>query len=261
MPIPGSLVTARDPSEGVGRARETLPIPVLMSPLRLRNPSPATAIATIALLFATAGVAPAARKLITGKDIKRGAVESKHVKDHTLQSADFAAGVLPDAGGGGAAGPMGPQGPVGPLGPEGAPGEQGQQGDPGVIGPDGPQGAPGLDGANGQGPVFWRADENVAVATSPADVVTLGGTVTVQTAPYTITVNGTGGASTVTCRLQHGGSSSNDFTIYANSGFAYSWSRLVLGGTTIDLNCGGGITSLPDVVMTASQATSVTQES
>jgi hypothetical protein len=219
-------------------------------------------LAVAALVLGTAGVAPAAKKLIAGKDIKRNAIESKHVKDHTLQTNDFAPGVLPtDGGGGGSVGPAGPQGPVGPVGPEGAPGEQGQQGDAGPTGPDGPQGPAGVDGANGQGPVYWKAAESVSVTTGAADVLTLGGTVTVATGAYTISVVGTGGATTVTCRLQHGAASSNDFAVHADGGFAYSWSRLLIGGTTLDLNCGGNNTSLPDVVITAIQATSVTQES
>ncbi len=73
----------------------------------LKRPSVPTVIATLALVFAMAGVAPAAKKLITGKDIAKNAITTTHVKDHTLKAADFAPGVLKPA----AAGPAGPAGP------------------------------------------------------------------------------------------------------------------------------------------------------
>ena len=119
----------------------------------LKRPSAPTVIATLALVFATAGVAPAAKKLIVGKDIAKNAITTNHVKDHTLKAADFAPGVLKSgsgpAGPAGAAGPKGATGPQGAQGDSGAPGENGLDGQPGDPGA---PGAPGADGENGQGP-------------------------------------------------------------------------------------------------------------
>jgi hypothetical protein len=92
----------------------------------LRRPSPGLTVALIALLVALSQTAIAApvKTLIGGKQIKRNAVTSKHVKDGSLLVADFKAGLLP----------AGPKGDKGDAGPQGVAGPQGTQGNPGVAG-------------------------------------------------------------------------------------------------------------------------------
>jgi hypothetical protein len=98
---------------------------------RLRNRihiTPATAIATLALVFAMTGGAYAAKRyLITS---------TKQISPKVLKALKGASG---KAGANGAAGANGPQGPAGPGGPGGAQG-------PG--GPGGPEGKPGSPGTS-----------------------------------------------------------------------------------------------------------------
>ena len=104
------------------------------------RPSPAMLVACLSLSIALGGTSYAAIVLPAGsvgtKQLKRGAVTSKKVKDYSLLKSDFKAGQLP-AGPPGPAGPMGPSGAMGPAGPKGDPGA------PGAPGPEGPQGPPG----------------------------------------------------------------------------------------------------------------------
>jgi hypothetical protein len=75
-------------------------------------PSPALAIAMIALFVALSGTGYAAVK------IARNSITSIHVKDRSLLAKDFKSGQIPrgPAGPAGAAGPAGPAGPTGPAG-------------------------------------------------------------------------------------------------------------------------------------------------
>jgi len=75
---------------------------------RLR-PSPATAIATLALVVAGAGVGTAASGLISGSKIKPGTITGKQIKNHSI-GLNKLSGKLP-------AGPRGPAGSRGPAGP------------------------------------------------------------------------------------------------------------------------------------------------
>ena len=81
-------------------------------------------VAYAALFVALGGTSYAARDLITGKDIKRGAVTSKHVKNGSLKKGDFRKGQLP-------AGRQGARGPRGATGATGARGARGLTGAPG----------------------------------------------------------------------------------------------------------------------------------
>ena len=56
--------------------------------MTVRRPSPALIIALLALFVALGGPAQA-RRLINGKDIRKGTVRSKQVKDHTLSTRDL----------------------------------------------------------------------------------------------------------------------------------------------------------------------------
>jgi hypothetical protein len=100
------------------------------------RPSPALIVALVALMAALGGTAVAG-SLISGKQIARNAITSRHVKDGSLQLSDLA----PRMRSAMSKPTRGPQGPIGP---------QGQQGLQGKAGPQGPQGLPGKDGRNGQ---------------------------------------------------------------------------------------------------------------
>lgn len=105
---------------------------------RIRTISPATVIATLALLFALSGTAVAGALItgasvknesLTGLDILNNSLGSAEIKNNSLLPIDIKGG-LP-AGKQGAQGPSGPQGPAGPVG---------------LAGPAGAQGAPGVSG-------------------------------------------------------------------------------------------------------------------
>lgn len=76
----------------------------------------ANVVSTLCLFLLLGGSAYAAARITLPKNsvgpaqIKRGAVRSRQVKDHSLLARDFKAGQLP-------AGPRGPQGLTGPTGP------------------------------------------------------------------------------------------------------------------------------------------------
>jgi hypothetical protein len=83
---------------------------------RLRRPSPALVISLLALFLALGGTGYAAFKLpknsVGTKQLRKNAVVSSKVKNHSLVAADFKAGQLP-------AGPPGPKGDTGATGPAG----------------------------------------------------------------------------------------------------------------------------------------------
>ena len=233
---------------------------------QLKRPSLPTVIATLALVFAMAGVAPAAKRLMTGKDIAKNAITTTHVKDHTLKAADFAPGVL--ASGGGPAGPAGSAGPKGAAGALGPAGDSGLAGDNGLDGAPGANGAPGADGAPGvagQGPVYQHRFNNLAVTTSASNVAQLGATTNLTLGPYVVFVSGqvTSASNTVvTCHIAVPGGSSPDFTTtikaLGEATMSYSWGRMISGGVAT-LNCVGDNTAtIDELVLTAIQATVVT---
>jgi hypothetical protein len=77
-----------------------------MSHKRLARPSPAMIVAMVALAAALAGTATALpgknkvdkndlkKKVVRAKNVKKNAIESKHLEDGTVQAADIAAGVI-----------------------------------------------------------------------------------------------------------------------------------------------------------------------
>src|SRR3954469_12566968 len=104
-------------------------------------------VAALAVVFAvvagTAAAGPAAKKLLTGKDIKDGSIGIVDLSSSTrvgLKGARGPAGPQGDngvsgaKGDTGAAGPAGPTGATGPTGLTGPQGLQGVQGQPGLIG-------------------------------------------------------------------------------------------------------------------------------
>lgn len=101
-----------------------------MRGMRLQRPSPAMAVALIALFVALGGSGYAAVKIngknikgrsIAGSKLKRSAVTATEVKNASLRAADFKPGELP-------AGQNGPQGPAGIPGPGGTKGPAGADG-------------------------------------------------------------------------------------------------------------------------------------
>jgi hypothetical protein len=91
-----------------------------MSARRRRLPSPATVIASIALLVSLTGTSIAAvsalpRASVGTPQLKDNAVTSRKVKNFSLARSDFKTGQLPR-------GPVGARGPQGPAGPAGAAG-------------------------------------------------------------------------------------------------------------------------------------------
>jgi hypothetical protein len=101
-----------------------------MKLMRRFRPSPALAVACLALTVALSGVGYAATRL------PANSVGTRQVINGSLLKKDFKSGQLPRgargprgfAGTTGAAGPAGPTGPAGPAGPTGAPGTQGPPG-------------------------------------------------------------------------------------------------------------------------------------
>lgn len=130
-----------------------------MNRLLALRPSPAMAVALLALFVALGGAAYAAVVLpansvgteqlrkgaVTGKKLADDAVTSAKVRDGSLLASDFESGQLPA----GAQGEQGPRGPVGPAGEEGEGGPTGAQGATGEEGATGPEGATGEVGATG----------------------------------------------------------------------------------------------------------------
>jgi hypothetical protein len=96
-----------------------------MKALRAVRPSPATVIASIALLVALAGTGYAATSLpansVGNRQLQANAVTSPKVKNHSLLRVDFAANQLPRGARGapglpGTPGAAGDRGPTGPSG-------------------------------------------------------------------------------------------------------------------------------------------------
>ena len=105
-------------------------------------------VALFAALCASAVAAPtvvtAAKKLITGKQIKDGTVAQKDLAKAVRKKL-----AAKSAGAVGPAGPTGPAGPAGARGDRGPTGEAGAAGAAGPAGPAGPTGPAGADGAPG----------------------------------------------------------------------------------------------------------------
>jgi hypothetical protein len=112
-------------------------------------------VAVIALFIALGGASYAAIKIpknsVGTKQLKKNAVNSSKVKNHSLLAKDFKKGQIPK----GATGPKGPVGATGAAGlkgatgPAGLPGATGAAGLPGATGPTGADGIPGVTGAEG----------------------------------------------------------------------------------------------------------------
>ncbi len=176
-----------------------------------RIPSGRT-LGAMALVAALAGspagssVADAAGSLITGKQIQKSAISTKHVRDGSLRADDFRAADRAALARPGERGPAGPQGEPGPAGPPGAAGDRGpagQQGAPGERGPAGPQGAPGEKGATGpqgpQGPQGERGAQGPAGPQGPQGPSGMSGYQIVESSGWHRGGNNTAGEGEVLC--------------------------------------------------------------
>jgi hypothetical protein len=152
-----------------------------MPRFRIRRPSPALVVASLALLLSLGGSAYAAvavapgsvgtRQLknsaVTSEKLAGGAVTANKVKPYSLLSQDFAPGQLP----------AGHQGPAGPQGPDGA---TGPQGPPGATGPQGPAGVSGYQVITSTSSMSATSQKAVA-ANCPAGQSILGGGAAAET--------------------------------------------------------------------------------
>ena len=95
---------------------------------KIKKARPATIIAMLALFIAVGGTATAASGLINGKNIKKGTVTAKQIKNKTLTGGKLAPSTLSAL--------KGAQGPRGEKGDKGATGAKGNTGAPGAPGPE-----------------------------------------------------------------------------------------------------------------------------
>ena len=118
------------------------------------RPSPAMVVSIVALTAGLTGsaIAGPAAKLISGNQVKKGSITSRHVKDGSLKLRDLnsrARSAMSRSGSSSQPGPRGVMGPQGPQGDRGGTGPQGPQGATGAQGERGPQGSKGEPGVPG----------------------------------------------------------------------------------------------------------------
>jgi hypothetical protein len=177
----------------------------------MKRITPSLVLSIIAVVFAVAGTATAASKLITGAQVKNSSLTGFDVRDKSLTKADFAGSI---------------------VGPQGADGEDGLQGAPGPAGPAGAPGAPGPAGATGVANFVVAQDDtflcsgatscsiDYAFAACPAGTKPFGGGV--DTDAYYGDFTGTIGRDSTTGQLgyvaaadNYGASSSAEVTAFA----------------------------------------------
>lgn len=98
---------------------------------RPRRPSPALAVALLALFVALGGTGYAAIK-VTGRNVVNSSLTGADIRNGSLSIADLSDGTVKTL-----IGEPGPAGPAGVTGAQGAPGPQGAQGATGQRGPSG----------------------------------------------------------------------------------------------------------------------------
>lgn len=131
----------------------------MFSAIRTRL-TPATVIATVALIFAMTGGAYAAKKFLI--------TSTKQISPSVLKALKGKAGPAGPAGSAGAAGTAGPQGPAGTAGTPGAKGETGAPGEKGVQGEKGEKGAKGTTGEP------WTPNNTLPVGASETGTWSIG---------------------------------------------------------------------------------------
>jgi hypothetical protein len=118
-------------------------------------------------LLVLAGSATAASKMINGKNIKKGTVTTKQIRNGTIAERDLAKSLVNSLKGAtGAEGAVGPAGPAGADGKTGPAGADGKTGPAGAVGPAGPAGQTGATGP--AGPAGPDGQTGPTGATGPA---------------------------------------------------------------------------------------------
>ncbi len=122
----------------------------------IRRPSPALAIACLALAISLSGVGYAAgvlpRNSVGTAQLRNDAIVSSKIRNRSLLGVDLGRGQLPA----GPRGPTGAKGDPGARGDKGGRGDRGDKGALGEIGPPGPAGAQGLAGREGPRIAGWE---------------------------------------------------------------------------------------------------------
>jgi hypothetical protein len=148
------------------------------------RPSPSMVIAVIALIAGLSGsaIAKPVANLIGGKQIKKNAVTSRHVKNGSLRMSDLNAGVRntlrSHSSSDGQRGPQGPKGSKGDRGPRG------------LQGPPGPAGRDGKSSDGGSSPssdlLFAKVNQNGSLASRRGAI---GASVSANGTTKTVTFN------------------------------------------------------------------------
>jgi hypothetical protein len=156
--------------------------------LARRRPSPAMAVAFVALLAALSGTAVAlpGKNTVDSGDIKKGAVKRADIANNAVNSARVANNSL-------RLGDFRASDRSQLVGPQGAPGPQGSQGPQGAQGPQGPQGPQGAQGPTGPSETFY--DDRSEAHTIPEPAFGIGTPITTLTLPgpatYLVSATGT----------------------------------------------------------------------
>jgi hypothetical protein len=250
----------------------------------MKLPSPATAIATVALAVALSGTGYAMTQLpknsvgtaqiknsaVSTAKVRSNAITGAKVKDGSLTARDFRPGTLLQGPGG----PAGPSGPQGAAGPQGAPGPQGAQGAPGEQGP---AGAPGVLGAGYRTfegnqvniDALWPATTKISEITLPPGKYLISATTTVQSSAG-------GGATSITvlCQMPVPGVTPPKQEVFRQGELASQVKQIMTvpgaadlsaasGSTTLEFRCakfapdGTPLASASDTTLTAMQVASL----
>lgn len=166
------------------------------------------------------------------KQLKRGAVTSAKVRNHSLRADDFAAGQLQ-------AGPRGAEGKRGPEGKRGATGARGPDGARGATGPSGPQ-----------GPSHGFQASGSAASVASGAFATTAVSLPLPAANYFVTATveanvGDGKPGTLSCRLVNGaggtGSTatqrSQSLAVGQTENFTLAAGFRVAAGQSLNLQC------------------------
>ena len=181
---------------------------------RRKLPMLSVAVVASGVFVALGGPAAAADGLISARDIAKGAVTGKAIKNGAVGSKDLSKraklALKGATGAGGATGATGERGANGLNGPNGPNGANGADGLDGLNGDDGSNGTNGTNGTNGAagvlGPLSATAGAVVlATATPPTTVISL----TVPAGDYIVfaktQLTHSGAGDTVECLLKAGG--------------------------------------------------------
>ena len=245
--------------------------------VRVRRPSPALAVACLALFVAVGGTATAAGVLITSsKQIKPGVIDASDLSSKARNQLKGAVGPAGPAGAPGATvlgspGTAGPAGPTGPAGPAGAAGTNGTNGAPG---------APGAAGARGPSDVLVKRTGPVAaIATAfpgtlftahtlPAGFPATAGPTLVDVSG--LFTNANAAARTLQCSavlngMPAGGLAQMDFAVPGSTTRAYRYVAVVSAKATdvVGFGClaSGADVSSTESIMTVLAASSGSQVS